>query len=272
MYEDPAIELAAFRPGGRVCCIASAGCTAMALAPHHRVVAVDINPDQLAYAARRLAGAPAIRGTAERVMDVGRALAPAVGWSRARVARFLALDDPAAQVAYWHDHLATRRLRAILDALLSRPVLRAAYASTLLAGLPPHLGRTMRARLVRGFARHPNRTNPYARALLLGDLAADAPPPEARGVELVHADLAAYLEGVPAASFDAFTLSNILDGAAPAYAARLSAAVRRAAAPGAVVVRRSFGEPVDTAANRAADDRALLWGVVDVRAVADLRP
>ena len=34
MYEDPEIEHAAFAPGGRVFCIASAGCTAMRLAPY----------------------------------------------------------------------------------------------------------------------------------------------------------------------------------------------------------------------------------------------
>lgn len=33
MYEDPAIERGAFRPGGRIFCIASAGSTARALAP-----------------------------------------------------------------------------------------------------------------------------------------------------------------------------------------------------------------------------------------------
>ena len=34
MYEDASIELNAFRPGGRIFCIASGGCTAMKLAPH----------------------------------------------------------------------------------------------------------------------------------------------------------------------------------------------------------------------------------------------
>ena len=32
MYEDAEIELRAFQPGGRIFCIASAGCTAMKLA------------------------------------------------------------------------------------------------------------------------------------------------------------------------------------------------------------------------------------------------
>jgi S-adenosylmethionine:diacylglycerol 3-amino-3-carboxypropyl transferase len=61
MYEDPAIERAAFAPGGRVFCIASAGCTAMHLSPRHDVVAVDINPVQLAYAKSRIEGAPMVR-------------------------------------------------------------------------------------------------------------------------------------------------------------------------------------------------------------------
>ena len=52
MYEDAEIELRAFQPGGRIFCIASAGCTAMRLAAHHTVVAVDINPVQLAYVQR----------------------------------------------------------------------------------------------------------------------------------------------------------------------------------------------------------------------------
>lgn len=270
VYEDPRIELAAFTRGSRVCCIASAGCTAIALASHHEVVAVDINADQLEYAAQRIAGAPARSGTAERVMGVGRALAPLVGWSRGRVYEFLALDEPAAQAAFWRAHLDTRRFRTAVDALLSRPLLRTVYAAPFLAFLPPHLGAVMRGRLARGFARHPNRDNPYARALLLGELPAEqAMPPSARPITLVHDDVASYLESVTPGTFGGFALSNILDGADPAYARRLFAAVRRAAAPGAKIVHRSFGEPATGAAeDHAAEDRALLWGRV---AVADAR-
>ena len=268
VYEDPEIELDAFAPHSRVFCIASAGCTAIALAPHHEVVAVDINEHQLAYAAQRIGGAPARAGTAERVMSVGRALAPLVGWSHARVAEFLALDEPVAQAAYWRDHLDTRRFRTVVDGLLSRPLLRTVYASPFLAFVPPHLGAVMRGRLARGFARHPNRTNPYARGLLLGELPDDhVPPATARPITLVHADAASYLEGVTPGTFGGFSLSNILDGADPAYARRLYAAVHRAAAPGAKLVRRSFGEPAvppPADHDRAADDRALLWGIVEV--------
>jgi len=266
MYEDAAIESAAFRPGGRVFCIASAGCTAMALAPLHEVVAVDINPVQLAYAERRFAGDIGVRGSAEQVMAFGRRFGPLAGWWPSRLQAFLDLDDPAAQIAYWRLHLDTRRFRAAIDGLFSLTALRAVYASPFLDFLPPRLGAVMRGRMERCFARHANRTNPYARALLLGELSATPPPPEAKDIRLVHADAAGCLEREPAGSFDGFTLSNILDGAEAGYERRLYAAIRRAAAPGAAVVLRSFREPpAELPANRAADDRAMLWGIVDVR-------
>ena len=76
MYEDVTIEQKAFRGRERVFAIASAGCTALALAGHHEVVACDINPVQLEYARRRLAGAPIESGAAERVMDLPGTLCP----------------------------------------------------------------------------------------------------------------------------------------------------------------------------------------------------
>jgi S-adenosylmethionine:diacylglycerol 3-amino-3-carboxypropyl transferase len=254
-----------------VFCIASAGCTAIQLAAQHQVLAIDINRNQLAYAADRIAGGPAIRGTAERVMAFARTFAPLVGWSRARRRGFLDLDDPAAQLERWRRQLDTRRFRAAFAMLFSVVALRAIYAPRFLAFLPPHLGAVMRARMERCFARHANRTNPYARALLVGELPVDIPPPSPGAIELVHGDAADWLERAPAGSFDGFTLSNILDGAPPPYRARLFAAVRRAAARDAIAVLRSFSEPAESlATNRAADDRAMLWGIVDVRPAATL--
>jgi S-adenosylmethionine:diacylglycerol 3-amino-3-carboxypropyl transferase len=266
MYEDASIEREAFPKGARVFCIASAGCTAMELAPGHEVVAVDINPAQLAYAERRFAGERGVRGAAEHVMAFGRALAPAAGWHASTVREFLAMGDPAEQVAYWARHLNTWRFRMAVDTLFSLASLRTVYASSFLDFLPPRMGAIMRGRMERCFARHANHTNPYARALLLGALPVEPPPPEASGIRLVHADAAAFLEGEPAGSFAGFALSNILDGANAQYERRLIAAVKRAAAKGAVIVLRSFREPQTAIpTNRAADDRAMLWGIVDVR-------
>ena len=266
MYEDTAIELDVFRPGGRVFCIASAGCTAMKLAPRHQVVAVDINPIQLAYAQRRFEGDPGFRGRAERVMDFMRFFGPLAGWSTSRVHAFLDLEDPEQQMQFWERELDTWRFRRALDVVFSIAALRSVYSPRFLDFLPKRLGAVMRGRMERCFSRHPNRDNPYARSLFLGELSSEPAPPEAKDVRLLHGDAAELLESQPGGSFDGFTLSNILDGADGGYAERLFAAVKHAAAPGAMTVLRSFGErEADSRFNRAADDRSILWGTVLVR-------
>jgi S-adenosylmethionine:diacylglycerol 3-amino-3-carboxypropyl transferase len=269
MYEDAEIESRVFQPGGRIFCIASAGCTAMRLATDHKVVAVDINPVQLAYVQRRLRGASVQRGSAERILDFARTLALLAGWSRRTVRAFLDLDDPEQQIPYWRRHLDTWRFRAAFAFLFSRVLLRSVYSAAFLDCLPPNFGMVLRARMERCFALHANCTNPYARALLLGEMRSAPEVPEFQQIHLTCAEAADFLEHQPAGSFTGFSLSNILDGTNPAYEQRLFAAVQHAAAPGAMVVLRSFSEPQSwTGTNHVAEDRAMLWGVVDVRPAA----
>ena len=271
MYEDPSIEEGALGRGGRVFCIASAGCTAIRLAERHDVVAVDINPVQLSYAKRRLAGEPMQIGTAERIMSVGRALLPLAGWRRRTVQDFLDLADPAEQIEFWNRRLNTMAFRIGFDVMFSLTGLRALYASPFLEILPPHFGRVMRGRMERCFRTHPNRSNPYARALLLGELSPEPRPVAAHAIQLVLSDAASYLESCAPGSFDGFTLSNVLDGAGAGYHDRLFAAVKRAGTRDSIVVLRSFAEPTEQAAtNQAARDRSMLWGIVDVRPASAL--
>lgn len=265
MHEDAEIERAAFQGAGRVFCIASAGDTAFQLADQHEVVACDINPSQLAYAERRAHGGPLELGDAERAMNLVRTFMPLVGWRLGLVRSFLALSDVAEQMAFWREHLDTRRFRVGFDALMSPMVLRIMYASSFLSVLPDRFGTVLRKRLERGLTRHQNVTNPYARALLLGEYS-NEPRPRSANIRFVLDDAASWLESCPVRFFDAFALSNILDGAEPAYRLRLSAAVRHAASEKAVVVLRSFAEPApDLGTNHAERDRSMLWGVVDIR-------
>ncbi|HVA18182.1 MAG TPA: DUF3419 domain-containing protein [Candidatus Dormibacteraeota bacterium] len=267
VYEDAEIEQAAFRGKGRVFCIASAGDTAIQLANEHEVVACDINPAQLAYAQRRANGGALETGEAERGMNCARAFMPLVGWRTGVLRAFLALSDVAEQMDFWRKHLDTWRFRAGFDALMSAPILRAMYARRFLSFLPAKFGAVLRKRLERGFARHSNASNPYARALLLGESGKDFHARK-RNLRFILADAASGLESCPQRFFDAFTLSNILDGAHADYGMRLVRAMRRAASEDAVVVLRSFAEPppgIDS--NRAACDRSMLWGVVEVRSI-----
>ena len=267
-YEDCSIELRAFKPQSRVFTISGAGHTARALAAAgHRVTAVDIDPYQLAYAKSRAEGEPGRAGAAERLLAFGRGMARLAGWTQRKLVEFLDLSDCARQIEYWDERLDTPIWRAAVDTLLAPRLLGLCYAAPLTASLPDGFGRRIRQRLRRGWASHPNRSNPYAAALMLGTAPVDPGLP-ATPIRFVCADAAEFLEGCPPSTYDAFALSNIGDGASQEYLLRLRNAVEHAAAPDAVVVSRTFAEPrPDTKTNWAALDRSMLWGAVYAGAI-----
>lgn len=269
MHEDWTIEARALPPAGRVLCIASAGCTALELAARgHQVIAVDVNPAQIAYVWSRLHGRPVRDGAAERLLAAGRRLAPLAGLSSALVSRFLAMEDPAEQEAVWRERMAGRRLRLAMSLALSRLALRALYAPGFIGSLPAGFGHVVLERVRRGVARHPNRSNPYLHRLLAGGACEDPPCP-APPLQLEVADAVQHLRRCPPATFDGFALSNILDGTGPGYRRALAAEVRRTGRPGAVVVLRTLAEAGDSdAARRAGEDRSMLWGGVAVEPAA----
>ncbi|GID09954.1 DUF3419 family protein [Actinocatenispora rupis] len=265
-YEDPAVELAAFGAPCRVLAVASAGDTAAALAAAgHRVTAIDINPVQLRYAERRLAGAAPRDGQAERLLAAGRTvlrtLAPE--WRPARLAPFLRLRDPDRQVAWWDGRLDGTALRLALRPLrLAAPVVRPALA----AALPPRFDDVLRDRLRDTLSRHPNADNTWLRRLLLGPGTAPLIAPVDR---FVPGDLVAHLAAGPPDRYDAVALSNIADGAGVHFGQRLADALRHGVRRGGRVVLRSFGTTVPLPADLGwrdvtGSERCPLWGVVSV--------
>lgn len=264
-YEDPEIELRAIPNGSRVFCIASAGTTAGALAAAgHHVTAVDISLGQIDYAQARIAGGLPRDGMAERLLEFGRNLAVLCGWTRRKLDFFLDLSCCREQVEFWDRELNTPVWRAMFDTLLAPRLLRLIYRSPFAASLPADFGPRVRERLRRGWARHGNRTNPFAALLLEGKPIANA---HGTGlpIRFACADAADFLARCAPCSFDAFALSNIGDGASAEYRRRLDAAIKHAATTTAVVISRTFAQPSPgIEMNLAAEDRSLIWGAVSI--------
>lgn len=264
MYEDPEVEVAAL-PAGRLLAIASAGDVAFALAAAGReVVAVDVNPAQVEYVRSRSAGAPPRAGQADRYLARAAGALPLLGLTHHRLQRFFDLDDPGIQVDAWH-RLAGRRFRTAMS-LAFGPALRLAYRSDLLRALPAGFAAVLASRLERGFGIHPNRGNALARALF-GLPAAPAPVQPNLVVEM--AEVLEFMRAQPVRSFDGFAFSNITDGAPAAFREELLSAASDVARPGAAAVLRTIGLPRSHEdAARAATDRALIWGGIEVVSVA----
>lgn len=269
MYEDSAIEVDAFAGKKRIFCIASAGCTAIALAAAgHLVTAVDVNRAQISYVEARLRGGDVRVGRADQFLARGRRLLPLLGWRKSVLREFLELENLDEQIEFWQTRLNTLRWRCMLDLLLHRSLLQIVYASPFTDSLPQHFGRTVRHRIERNWRTHANRTNPYPWRLLIGHQSSSSTGVSSgsrSNLTLTCEDAATYLENCPPDHFDGFTLSNIFDGASREYQTRLLNAVRETAAERAVVIRRSFGEPADAQEERwARRDKSMLWGSVSV--------
>ncbi len=264
-FEDPAIELGLFAPGGTVLCIASAGDTARALAAaRHDVIAVDINPAQIDEVRRRLEGRAPRAGAADRLLALGRGALRPLGWRRARLDRFCQLDDPRTQAIEWA-RLTSPLVRVAVRAAVSPGVLRLAYGESFARLVPPRFGDALVDRVGRHVAISSNRDNPWLALLLTGVWSTPDPVDGADRIELRDGDVAQILEALPANSLDGISVSNVLDGPGSAYADRLLAAARRAGRPDAPIIVRSFLEPSDPSAVRLASrDRSLLWGGITV--------
>lgn len=261
MYEDAEVERRAFPPGSRAFCIASAGCTAIALAAEHEVTAVDINRAQLEYARQRARGMTAKRGRAEHAMQFGRTLMSVAGWRRPLLESFLRIGDCPTQLEFWHRELNNPMFRMLFDRLVSTGAGMVRMLAPNRAILPPRqFGPIMRRRLEHALAMHANKSNPYAPRQFLGELPRPLHGP-VPSIAWEHADAVEFLERSPTGRFTAFSLSNIADGVTPEYFHRLLAAVRHAGTKNAVMVLRTFGEPTDAqGAANAAQDRAMIWG------------
>lgn len=277
MYEDSSIEASAFAAAqvaedAPVLCIASAGCTALALAARgYAVTAIDRNPAQIAYLSERMAGAPPREGRIDRLLSLGRRRLRLLGANEDSLREFLFLADPEAQISAWRQHAQAPLWHAVVDDMLISLWTRAGVMPD--STLRDDIRKMLQQRFEIGLSRHANRENPYLWRLFIGcdpPIANDAnraQPAIDFGSQLVVkvADVIAFLESAPARHFAALSLSNLEDVLSADDLAQLHRAIAHAARPDAVVVRRSLSPTaIPSEAEWAARDRSFLWGRISV--------
>ncbi|WP_143103000.1 DUF3419 domain-containing protein [Agrococcus baldri] len=270
-WSDPGIELEELAPASRVLVSGGAGEMIAVLADAgHRVTVIGSNRNQLEYARRRVAGGAFEPGAAERLFDLGRGMirAASPAWSRRRVRQFLQENDPIRASQAWKDRLDNRTLASILKTMLGPAgALSALVLRDFSTPIPPHFDEAIRGRIARALRKHAPRDNPYAWRLLLGEELPGhrLPRVDADAIGWVDAPLLDHLERVEPGTYDAITLSNVIDGADERWVRDLRKAAVRAVVPGGPIIARSFATTMDDdAAKRARRDRAMLWGSIVV--------
>ena len=199
------------------------------------------------------------RGRIDRRFDQMRQIAPALGWTRATLERFCDLDETDEQLEFWrrrrHPPAAARacgRLQPKAASAHLRPAVRRRPPCSIRSHPPPQARARIRS--------SPERRKPVRIGAAARPHEDTTPAPLA----VESADAIDFLEACAPGSFDGITLSNILDGADRDYSARLFDAVRRAAAPGAVMIARLPRAHRRRRARWAARDQALFWGSIRV--------
>lgn len=275
-WTDPRIELEELVPGSRVLASAGAGELVAALAgARHRVTAIAANREQLEYAQRRVAGGPFEPGAAERLIDLGRGMVRAASpaWSRRRMRQFLQEDEPLQAAEAWKERLDNRTLASILKTMLGPAgTLSALILRDFATPIPSHFDEAIRGRIGRALRKHAPSENPYAWRLLLGeDLPGHHMPAiDSDVIRWAEEPLLDHLERAAPGSYDAISLSNVIDGADERWIRDLRKAAMRAVVPGGPIIARSFATTMDDdAAKRARRDRAMLWGSIVVHRSAE---
>ncbi len=249
-YEDPTIEIAAFAGCKRVICIAGAGDLARSLAEAgFSITALDINQKQIDYAKERSNGGAFRRGSAERIMALGRMLLRGAGWSPRRMIALANSATTQEQVAAWNcltSGFSGLVLRLLLSPARLAAAFRPEFVSLVGAGFAARLVETLN----RALGNVPNVSNPFAQLLFLGEPAPLTKPKLTENENenknennpvFLCADILSYLAAVPPESFDAAAMSNIGDGAPESFRVELDTLLRRALKPGAPVTVRTMG-------------------------------
>jgi len=227
--------------------IASAGCTALALAPRvqRRLWALDTAPAQTAYVEQRLRGrSPLPDGRLELMLERGRTLLEWLGVSRADLFRMVNDPEPARRLAIYERLFEQGKAGRWLRRCMGPTVIGFMVRLPLGPVLPTNAVDELFSKLKRAIGRPDAPANPYLWQLVCGCDPPDwhlpsLPPHEAKNVEVVTADFIEWSRQASAGDLDFLALSNILELASGTTWQRVLAGASRLLRPGGVALVRS---------------------------------